>query len=461
MLPEVASCAYVPPVQLAAQLDAAGIHVVLLESANAQHIQTPKNRYSYIGLDPFEVVEANETVWDQLAHTLHGIEHTRHANHPPFQGGLIGYLGYELHQTLEATPCAPRALQTHPLAMWGHFDCVIAFDHQRRAAWCFSTGLPETQQPARRTRAHARLAWCLETLATLPPCPAPTMDVIPESDITPVMTREAYFEAFHALNEHILAGDIYEANLTQAFMCAKPKRVSSLDLYRRLRHRNPAAFAAWLSFGSHAIVSASPEQFLHLQGDRVTTSPIKGTCPRGQTPEADQALADALSTCVKNRAENVMIVDLMRNDLSRVCMPGSVKVPALCALETLPTVHHLVSTVAGQLAPDASVCDLLKATFPGGSITGAPKIRAMEIIAACEPVTRGPYCGSVFYLGYEGSMHASIVIRTLLVNDETIVFNAGGAIVADSNPETEYDESLMKAWALQQSLCAPTWTNEE
>jgi para-aminobenzoate synthetase component 1 len=254
------------------------------------------------------------------------------------------------------------------------------------------------------------------------------------------------------VREYIVAGDIFQANLSQRFQGSLPE--APFDLYRRLRRRNPAPFAAYLAFGDLAVLSASPERFLRLDQERrlVETRPIKGTRPRGLGPMHDAALGRALAESEKDRAENVMIVDLLRNDLSRVCRPGTVRVPELFALEHHPTVHHLVSTVVGELEPGADAFDLIRAAFPGGSITGAPKVRAMEIIAELEPTQRGVYCGSIGYISATGAMDTSIVIRTYLALEGQVYFQAGGGIVADSDPELEYRETLDKARGLIETL---------
>ena len=254
------------------------------------------------------------------------------------------------------------------------------------------------------------------------------------------------------MREYIIAGDIFQANLSQRFQTRLPEK--PFDLYRRLRRRNPAPFAAYLDYGDMAILSASPERFLRLDEQRrlVETRPIKGTRPRGLGPMHDAALGRALAESEKDRAENVMIVDLLRNDLSRVCRAGTVRVPELFALEHHPTVHHLVSTVIGELEPGAQAADLIRAAFPGGSITGAPKVRAMEIIAELEPTQRGVYCGSVGYISVTGAMDTSIVIRTYLALRGQVYFQAGGGIVADSDPELEYRETLDKARGLIETL---------
>jgi para-aminobenzoate synthetase component 1 len=233
-----------------------------------------------------------------------------------------------------------------------------------------------------------------------------------------------------------------------------PRGLDPFMLYRRLRSLSPAPFAAFISASDGTtILSASPERFLSLDPEGlVVTRPIKGTRPRGRTPGEDKALANELSLSEKDQAENLMIVDLMRNDLSRVCRLGSVEVSELATLESFANVHHLVSEVRGTLFPNLGPVDLLRATFPGGSITGAPKIRAMEIINELEPARRGPYCGAIAWIGFDGAMDSSIVIRTLVIKDGQVAAQAGGGIVADSDPAAEYDESMDKVWALLQSL---------
>src|SRR5688572_31441638 len=284
-----------------------------------------------------------------------------------------------------------------------------------------------------------------------PAAPAYPSDAAGGIGLRSTFTHRGYLDAVAKVREYIVAGDIFQANLSQRFQA--PLREPPFALYRRLRRRNPAPFAAYLAFGDVTVLSASPERFLRLDPDRqVETRPIKGTRPRGLGPMHDAALGRALAESEKDRAENVMIVDLLRNDLSRVCRPGTVRVPELFALEQHPTVHHLVSTVLGELEPGADAVDLVRAAFPGGSITGAPKVRAMEIIAELEPTRRGVYCGSIGYLSATGAMDTSIVIRTFLALRGQVYFQAGGGIVADSDPEQEYRETLDKARALIQTL---------
>jgi para-aminobenzoate synthetase component 1 len=356
----------------------------------------------------------------------------------------------------------------------GIYDWVIAWDHEASRAWLISTGMPETSVAARSARATSRAAFVKERIAAPtrrsavsagpPPARAvsgasavadieraPAFQVErewwdPTLDLRSSFSRAGYISAVERVREYIFAGDIFQANLSQRFESAIDE--SPWSFYRRLRARNASPFAAFLDFPEVVMVSASPERFLHVdrQG-MVETRPIKGTRPRGFGPEHDAALGQALAESAKDRAENLMIVDLMRNDLSRVCAPHSVRVSELFSLEHYATVHHLVSTVVGELSEGRDAIDLLRAAFPGGSITGAPKLRAMEIIAELEPSRRGVYCGSIGYWSVTGEFDTSIAIRTAVVQDGRVYFSAGGGIVADSDPAQEYLETLDKARA--------------
>ena len=397
---------------------------------------------------------------------------------PPFQGGAAGYIGYDWGATLERLPEPRYDDLAIPNVVLGLYDWVIAWDHAAGRAWIMSSGFPEHGAAGRR-RAVARLADVRQALArpvspnfadesglpaVRPASRAPATPVAPSFPMADVdgadeiglrssFTHSAYRDAVAHVREYILAGDIFQANISQRLEA--PLADTPWRLYRRLRVLNPAPFAAYLDLDGVIVASASPERFLRLDpGRRVETRPIKGTRPRGIGPEHDAALGLALTESTKDCAENLMIVDLLRNDLSRVCAPGSVRVPELFALEHYATVHHLVSTVTGELAPDVDMYDLLRATFPGGSITGAPKIRAMEIIAEIEPSRRGVYCGAIGYLSSTGALDTSIVIRTCLALGDRVYFSVGGGIVADSDPEDEYRETLHKARALIATLAA-------
>jgi para-aminobenzoate synthetase component 1 len=388
---------------------------------------------------------------------------------PPFQGGAAGYLAYDWARQLERLP-APRF---DDLAMadvlFGIYDWVIAWDHEMSRAWLISTGMPETDANARDRRAAERAAAVQERLRSngfraaspeqraathsrmAPSYPVDGSD--PRLGLRSSYTHAAYLDAVNRVVEYIRAGDIFQANLSQRFEA--PLVEPPWDLYLRLRTQNAAPFAAYLDFPDALILSASPERFLRVAPDgHVETRPIKGTRPRGVGPEHDAALGQALTESAKDRAENLMIVDLIRNDLSRVCAPGTVRVRELFALEHFATVHHLVSTVVGRLGDDAIALDLLRAAFPGGSITGAPKIRAMEIIAELEPSARGVYCGAIGYLSLTGALDTSIPIRTAVVRGGRVYLSAGGGIVADSDAEQEYRETLDKARGMIDALIA-------
>ena len=258
-------------------------------------------------------------------------------------------------------------------------------------------------------------------------------------------SRDAYVATVQRVIELILAGDIFQANIAQRFSARLSSPLDPLALYCRLRALNPAPFAALLRYGKRIIASSSPERFLRLDGRYVETRPIKGTIRRSADPQADRQRAEFLLASEKDRAENLMIVDLLRNDLSRVCAAHSVEVPVLCGLESYASVHHLVSVVSGKLGDDHDAVSLLRACFPGGSVTGAPKVRSMEIIANVERIAREVYCGAIGFIGFSGQMDTNIAIRTVTIDDDLAVFHAGGGITAMSDPSTEYEETLAKA----------------
>jgi len=405
--------------------------------------------------DPFAALARR--LADLPAETLPGL--------PPFQGDGAGYFGYELGRHLERLPAAPHDDLALPDLHVGFYDWVLAWDHVEGRAWLVSTGLPAPPGRPRDRRAAARAEAVRARLAApAPPWPpaaaagpaaprparAPAYPVPELPGVASTFPREAYLAAVARVREYVRAGDIFQANLSQRFEV--PFAGHPFAFYRTLRQRNPAPFAAYLQIPEAAIVGASPERFLRCVARRVETRPIKGTAPRGLHPMHDAALACALRESEKDRAENVMIVDLLRNDLSRVCEDDSVEVPELCVVESYGTVHHLVSTVVGRLRPECGPVDLLRAAFPGGSITGAPKVRAMEIIAELEPTWRGVYTGAVGYIGFDGTMDTSIAIRTAVVAGGTAYVQAGGGIVADSEPAAEYRETLAKARGLLEAL---------
>jgi para-aminobenzoate synthetase component 1 len=389
---------------------------------------------------------------------------------PPFQGGAAGFWSYDWGLDLERLPAPLYDDLGLPDVVLGVYDWVAAWDHLTSQAWIISTGIPEREPSQRAARAAARAAEVAARLRMAGPASGRprhpswgadrALDTPPAPRSHPVdgwwdrrlglhssFARPDYLDAVERVREYIRAGDIFQANLSQRFEA--PLAEPAWSLYRRLRASSPAPFAAFLDFPGVTVLSTSPERFLKVDpAGGVETRPIKGTRPRGLGPEHDAALGQALLESPKDRAVNLMIVDLMRNDLSRVCAPGSVRVAELFALEQYATVQHLVSTVVGQLAPGADALDLLRVAFPAGSITGAPKLRAMEIIAEIERCRRGVYCGSIGYWSVTGALDTSVAIRTAVACGGRVYFSAGGGIVADSDPADEYQETLDKARGL-------------
>jgi para-aminobenzoate synthetase component I len=435
--------------------------VALLESARPGR----NARWSYLAADPVAVLESPAGGPDPFAAARRLLArldpsdcaldpsdsaagHER-ADAPPFLGGLVGFLGYDLGHALERLPSIALDDQGLPPMRLALHDWAVAWDRRTGEAWLGGRALDgDAPCLARRLDAvHERLLG------------APTGErreirdeELPSSfAFRSGLSRDAYLAGVEAVRAHIARGDIYQANLTRRL--ETPFDRDPWPLHRRLRTGDPSLFSAYLDLGSspetgrpRAIVSASPEPFLAVTPDGlVTTDPIKGTRPRGRTREEDRCLAAELLASGKDRAENVMIVDVLRNDLGRVCRPGSVRVPRLCRLERTAAVQHLVSTVTGRLGEGRDAFDLLAASFPGGSITGAPKIRAMEILEGLEPVRRGPYTGALGWIGADGAMQTSILIRTFVADGRRLTLHVGGGITWRSDPGAEWDETLAKA----------------
>jgi para-aminobenzoate synthetase component 1 len=466
------------PAEAAARFAGLPLPLLLESSLRSESL----GRYSYLAADPWLVLRSKGDALER--HSAGGIERgtgdpfaalasalSQHALEalpglPPFQAGAAGYLAYDLCHHLERLP-SPRFDDLDlPDMCLGLYDWVIAWDHLAGRAWLFSSGLPLRDGGERSARAEARARGVRERLAApVPALAAPARDrgapslrgagprtaaVSGMPGVVSTFSREEYLRAVERTREYVLAGDIFQANLSQRLEAALAEH--PFALYARLRRRNPAPFAAYFDCGDAVVVSASPERFLRLSGDCVETRPIKGTSPRGFNPRHDSALGVALTESEKDRAENVMIVDLLRNDLSKVCRDHTVEVPELCRVERYATVHHLVSTVVGRLRPGLGPVDLLRATWPGGSISGAPKVRAMEVIAELEPTRRGVYTGSLGYFSFGGAVDTNIAIRTFVVKGGRACFQAGGGIVADSDPAREYEETLDKARGMVAAL---------
>lgn len=357
-------------------------------------------------------------------------------DHLPFTGGALGYFSYDYGRRLQGLSRSGSDIGL-PEAAVGIYDWAVVLDHQRQQAWL--TGRSSDS----RSTSYWRSLEQSVNMATTP--------MVAEGDPgfvgQPVanMSRSGYADAFHRIQHYLIEGDCYQVNLAQRFTLGFIG--DPWQLYLQMRQQNPAPYGAYLDFPFGKILSSSPEQFVGLTEGSAISRPIKGTRPRGSSRTQDEHLATELQNSDKDRAENLMIVDLLRNDLGRVCEPGSIHVPELFKVETYPTVHHLVSTISGKLRKDEDALSLLDACFPGGSITGAPKHRAMEIIHELEPDPREVYCGSIGWIGFNGNMNTNIAIRTLLIRNSQASYWAGGGIVADSVEVDEYEETMHKAAA--------------
>lgn len=469
----------------------------------AEPIASFKIQRVTFGTDPFASIR-------QLIHHLNDqSELQRLPDLPPFQGGVAGILSYELGSCWEQINRTGQDEFHVPDVCVGVYDWVVSWDHEQNKAWVISHGLPAIEQhdgavvageadtvEACQSRANDRVREVIDRLNTAEEHEAAVRNYLPPvssgelclqyplpgwSGVTSDFDRDGYLAAVERVIEYIHAGDIFQANLSQRLLAHSD--VPPVELYCILRTCNPAPFAGFCAHDDWAIVSASPERFVRVEDGIVETRPIKGTRQRRAGPEADLFTRDELRQSEKDLAENVMIVDLLRNDLSRVCEPGSISVPELCVVESYETVQHLVSEVRGTLkghpasgSPSTliqsgtrnlepgtnqnDIWSLLAAIFPGGSITGAPKVRAMEIIAELEPTARGPYCGSLFYSGFDGTFDSSILIRSFVCRRGWIQCRVGGGIVSQSDPIAEYEETLHKAEGMlralrQCGLCQP------
>jgi para-aminobenzoate synthetase component 1 len=399
---------------------------MLLDSASAD---PQRGRHVFIAVRPFATLFNPSEPFEALEAALGPRRPPAQDTSLPFTGGAVGLFGYELGRHLERAPV--RHVTGGVEMAVGLYDVIAGFDLAARKGWVVGTDRAKAEQIAAEIAASPVLAAAE---------PAPKLASRPE------LSREEYLAGVEKVIAYIAAGDIFQANFTQRFLAERPEGYSAFQLYRRLRALNPAPFAAYLRCGEAlTVATASPERFLKLDRmGRVEARPIKGTAKRSADPAEDARAAAELASSVKDRAENLMITDLLRNDIGRVAELGSVSVSALQAVESFATLHHLVSVVEGRLKAGLGPVDLLRATFPGGSITGAPKIRAMEIIDELEPAPRGAYCGSIGWIGFDGAMDTNIVIRSVSLTPDKIIAQAGGAIVADSNPVSEYAEMMAK-----------------
>lgn len=375
-------------------------------------------------------------------------------------GGCFGYWGYDLKNFVE--PKLPRRAVNDlelPDSHVGFYDSLVAFDHQLGKTWIVSTGL-DADGSRCESRAKERLEfWASKMKPTSKPTEIPAPEVARHaSAVASNLSRADFITRVERAQAYIRAGDIYQVNLSQRLSTESP--FSGWQLFQRLSAVSPAPFAAFLDCGGFEIASSSPEQFLRLSGSHIQTRPIKGTRPRSDDATRDRQLSNELQTSAKEVSELVMITDLLRNDLGRVCEYGSVQVPDLARLEKFAQVQHLVSTVEGRLRKGVTHFAAFASCFPGGSITGAPKIRAMEIIDELEPISRGLYTGALGYLGFNRESQLSIIIRTAICKEGRAHFNVGAGIVADSNPEAEYEETLAKARGFSAALQRPVVDKE-
>ncbi len=461
------------PESLVEQLDGEP-GVVLLRSAL---FDSPPTRYSFVAARPFLTLRSFGSRCE-----LHAQDHSHAQFGNPWQvldglmaryelldevdlpfplGGCFGYWGYDLKNFVE--PKLPsRAVNDLELpdCHVGFYDSLVVFDHRLGKIWIVSTGLGVDGSRS-EGRMESQVRWWQERLNTSREGAHAAAGAQPEgcgysgggedvATITSNLTRAAFIAMVERAQRYIRAGDIYQVNLAQRL--AGPTTLTGWELFQRLADVSPAPFAAFLDGGEFQIAASSPELFLRLSGSHITTRPIKGTRPRAADPTRDAQLTYELQTSPKEMAELVMITDLLRNDLGRVCEYGSVQVPELVRLERYPQVQHLVSTVEGRLRADVTHFAAFAACFPGGSISGAPKFRAMEIIDELEPVTRGPYTGALGYLGFNRESQLSIVIRTAIRTEQQTYFHVGAGIVADSVPAAEYEETLAKARGFFEAL---------
>ncbi len=435
---------------------------LLLDSSDQTH---SAGRYSFVVCQPIETLEAKNgkvtvTNWEQQT-TFDSdpfalirermecwVEQTEHiAGLPPFQGGAAGLFGYDLGRSLEDLPSSAEDNPAIPDMAVGIYDQVLAHDHVAERTWIITHARNESEARVKQKHLLRLFSQPLKTRAhrQMP------------MDWRPNFEAPDYKDHIRKVIDYVESGDVFQVNLAQRFDAELPEHFSPFAHYLKLREVNPAPYAAYMDLGKVKISSASPEQFLSVIDRKAQTRPIKGTRPHVENPSIDKLYRNALENSEKDRAENTMIVDLLRNDLSKVCRKNSVKVEELCKLESFASVHHLVSTVTGSLKQSEDALDLLRACFPGGSVTGAPKIRAMEIIEEMEPTRRGPYCGSLGYVGFDGTMDSSILIRTLvyeggLDGPGRVSLQTGGGIVADSKADDEYQETFDKAEAIFRSF---------
>lgn len=406
-------------------------------------------RYSFISSNPFKVLKYKDSKENPLNFLQEELRNYKVKNdtHLPFIGGAVGYLSYDLGNYMENLPrSAKDDLSVYDL-YFGLYDHVIVVDHLEEKIYIATPDLDMKKEE--------EIAIYIENKIIEAEKNGVDSICYEEKDVKPTklvsnFTKKGFEDSVEKVRQYIKSGDIYQANLTQRF--SGKTTLSSYELYRDLRRFSPAPFGAYLNFDDFNILSNSPERFIKCVDKKLETRPIKGTRPRGKNKEEDLKLQEELRNSEKDRAELLMIVDLERNDIGRISKIGSVKVPELFVIEPYANVNHLVATVVGELDDDKDTVDVIKATFPGGSITGAPKIRSMEIIDELEPTQRNVYTGSIGYIGFNGDMDLNIAIRTIVKKEDEVYFQVGGGMTWGSNPEEEYQETLDKAQSIMKAL---------
>jgi len=423
-----------------------------LKSASILGGNTAAGRFSFWAAEPKEIFEfkiGQKDPFGKLKQTLNKYKLSDNHNDLPkgiFLGGWIGYFGYELGRYIEKLPHTAADDIDIPLIRLCFYDKLICYDHTENNCLLIALQLPDdNEEPAEKLAYLERLLEQSGQIHITPPCPAD----IDNTDLARTrcnISRDYYLETIGKIKRYIYDGDVYQVNFSQRFEC--DYKAAPIELYHWQNHYNPSPYAAYINGGSFHIVSASPEMFITIADGAIKTKPIKGTRPRTGGRQADEKNFNELLRSEKEQAELNMIIDLERNDLTKVCKYGTIKVSQPRTIETYPTVFHAVAAVEGQLRDKVSFCDILKAMFPGGSITGAPKIRSMEIIDETEPTARGVYTGGIGFIGIDGNACLNIAIRTVIITGQKAYVQTGGGIVADSDPNAEWQETIVKARAL-------------
>ena len=429
-------------------------YVFCLESSL---FEKKRGRYSIIGFDPFDVYrQKGDSHLDKLKEKFQQYKRSSHQGPLPFYSGIVGFMGYDYGLYQENISFLSEDDLALPDCLFGFYDRAIIIDHLEEKLFISSSGLPEKNAILQKKRAQRRLDDLLKRLDSYLPL-SYRSNLMADSErtrgtLTSNFTKREYKHAVQKALNYIYSGDIYQVNLSQRFCFTNSGKIDPVYLYQLLAVHSPSSFGVFFDAGSFRIISSSPERFLRLDNGMVHTRPMKGTRPRGINIKDDRHYKKQIKESAKERAELLMITDLERNDLGRVCEYGSVKVKEMRSIESYSTVYQATSMIEGKLRKDRDEFDLIKATFPGGSITGCPKIRSMQIIEELEPTRRGIYTGSCGYIDFSGNMDLNILIRTFVVRESDVYFQVGGGIVADSTPDGEYEETLVKAKAMKAAL---------